>query len=164
MISDYINGSLKDIYINCKLLSLKFSWIARLLDKSNFHPWKAIANEIPRPVGDTNLSLSSESRKELKNLPSYYKDMINLFTKFANIDDLSNEEIMGQCLWDNSHILKQKKSPTFYKQLVCKGMNFVSDVVSGDGRVYSWDIISPKFQLKPTEFLKLYGLIAIPSQ
>ena len=44
-------------------------------------------------------------------------------------------------------------------------MNFESDVVSGDGRVYSWDINSPKFQLKPTEFLKWYGLInAIASQ
>ena len=63
---------------------------------------------------------------------------------------------MGQCLWDNSHILKQY-SPIFVKQLVCKGMNSVSDVVSGDGRVYSWDIISLTFQLKPTEFLKWYG-------
>ena len=117
-----------------------------------------IANEILRPVGGcsifhTNLSMSSETRRELRNLPSYYKDIINLFTKFANIDDLSNEEIMEQCLWDNSHILKQN-SPIFDKQLVCKGMNFVSDVLSGDGHVYSWDIISPKFQLKPTEFLK----------
>ena len=44
-------------------------------------------------------------------------------------------------------------------------MNFVSDVVSRNGRVYSWDIISPKFQIKPTEFLKWYGLInAISSQ
>ena len=44
-------------------------------------------------------------------------------------------------------------------------MNFVSDVVSGNGRVYSCDITSPKFQIKPTEFLKWYGLInAIPSQ
>ena len=31
--------------------------------------------------------------------------------------------------------------------------------------MYSWEIISPKFQLKPTKFLKWYGLInAIPSQ
>ena len=67
-----------------------------------------------------------------------------MFTKFANIDDLSNEKIMGQSLWDNSHILKQN-SPNFDKQLVCKGMNFVSDVVSGGGRVSSWDITSPKF-------------------
>ena len=112
LISDYINGGLKDLDINCKLLSLKFSWIARLLDKSNFHPWKVIANEILRPVGGcgifyTNTSLLSETRKELQNLPSYCKDKINLFTKFANIDDLSNEEIMGQCLWDNSHILNK---------------------------------------------------------
>ena len=90
LISDYINESLKDIDINCKLLSLKFSWIARLPDKSNFHPWKLIANEILRPVGGCGifhkyLSMSSETRKELQNLPSYYKDIINLFTKFANI-------------------------------------------------------------------------------
>ena len=71
---------------------------------------------------------------------------------------------MGQWLWDPSHILKQI-SPIFDKQLVGKGMNFVSDVVSEDGRVYSWDIISAKFQPKPIEFLKWYGLInAIPSQ
>ena len=99
LISDYINGGLKDIDINCKLLSFKFSWIARLLDKSNFHFWKVIANEILQPVRGcgifhTNLSLSSETRKELQNLPSYYKDIIKLFTKFANIDGLSYEEII----------------------------------------------------------------------
>ena len=70
VISDYTNGGLKEIDMNCKLLSLKFSWIARLLDKSNFHPWKVIANEILRPVGGcgifhTDLSLSSETRKQL---------------------------------------------------------------------------------------------------
>ena len=44
-------------------------------------------------------------------------------------------------------------------------MNFVIDVVSGDDQVYSWDIIFPKSRLKPTEFLKWYGLInAMPSQ
>ena len=71
LISDYTNGGLKDIDINCQLLSLKFSWIARLLDKSNFHSWKVTANEILRPVGGggifhTNLSLSSETRKNSK--------------------------------------------------------------------------------------------------
>ena len=44
-------------------------------------------------------------------------------------------------------------------------MNFVNDLVSMEGRVYSWDTISPKFELKPTEFLKWHGLIdAIYSQ
>ena len=59
-----------------------------------------IANETLRHVGGcdifhTNLSLSSETRKEIQNFPSYCEDLINLFTKFAIIDDLSNEEIMG---------------------------------------------------------------------
>ena len=125
LISDYTNGGLKDTDINCKLCSLKFSWIARIiLDKSNFHPWKVIANEILTTVGGcdilhTNLSLSSETRKEIHNLPSYYKYLINLFTKFADIDVLSNKEINWQWLWDNRHILKQS-SPIFDKQLVDK--------------------------------------------
>ena len=71
LISDYTNGGLKDTDINCKLLSLKFSWNARLLDKSNLHPWEVIANEILRPVGGcgifhTNLSLSSKPEKNSK--------------------------------------------------------------------------------------------------
>ena len=59
-----------------------------------------IANEIKRPMGGCSIfhinpSLSSETRQELRNVPSYYKDMINLFTKFANIEDLRNVEIIG---------------------------------------------------------------------
>ena len=38
LISEYTNGGLRDTVINCKLLSLKFSWTAGLLDKFNFHP------------------------------------------------------------------------------------------------------------------------------
>ena len=79
-----------------------------------------------------NLSLSSEIREELLTLPSYYKDMINLFTKFVNIEDLGNEETMGQCLRDNSHILKQS-SPVFDEGLMCKEMNFVSGLVIMEG-------------------------------
>ena len=55
LISDYTNGGLKDTDINCKLCSFKFSWITTLLDKSNFHPWKVIANEIVRPVGGCDI-------------------------------------------------------------------------------------------------------------
>ena len=57
LVSDYTNGGLKDIDINCKLCSLKFSWITRLLDKSNSHPWKVIVNEILRPVGGCDISI-----------------------------------------------------------------------------------------------------------
>ena len=41
-------------------------------------------------------------------------------------------------------------------------MNFVSGLVSMEGRVYRWDTISPKFELNPTEFLKWYGLKSVP--
>ena len=60
---------------------------------------------------------------------------------------------MMQCLLNNSYILKQN-SPIFDGRLICKGINFVSDLVSMEGRVYLWDTISAKFERKPTEFLK----------
>ena len=65
LISDYTNGGLKDIDINFKLCSLKFSWITRSLDKSNFHPWKVIANEILRPVGGCNIFHTNLSYKSM---------------------------------------------------------------------------------------------------
>ena len=51
MIASYCVGGLKDTDIEAKFQSLKFSWIIRLKDQDNFHPWKVVANKILRSVG-----------------------------------------------------------------------------------------------------------------
>ena len=40
---DYCEGGLRDVDVDAKLLSLKFTWIKRLKDP-NSHRWKIVAN------------------------------------------------------------------------------------------------------------------------
>ena len=113
------DGGLKDIDLTSKLESLKFSWIKRLRDTINFHPWKVSANLILKPVGGSsifhsNLLLSKLTKQRIEELPLFYVDAINLFMQFAKVDDLSGNDIMSQHLWDNACILRQN-SPIYDK-------------------------------------------------
>ena len=67
MIASYCGGGLKDTDIEAKFQSLKFSWITRLKDQDNFHPWKVVANKIQVSRGGggtevfhTNLRFSTD--------------------------------------------------------------------------------------------------------
>ena len=106
----YFDSGLKDIDLTSKLESLKFSWIKRLRDTNDFHPWKVIANLnlILKPVGGSNifhsnLSLSKLTKQRIEQLPLFYVDAINLFIQFAKVEDTRSNDIMSQHLWDNMY-------------------------------------------------------------
>ena len=112
LIGYYSAGGLKDIDLTSKLESLKFSWIKRLRDTTDFHPWKVLADLILKPVGrssmfHSSLSLSKLTKQRIEQLPLFYVDAINLFIQFAKVEDLSSNDIMSQHLWDNACILRQ---------------------------------------------------------
>ena len=55
-----------------------------MLDKSNSHPWIAVADKTLKPLGGidtfyTNLQLSLEFQSVLKIIPEFYKDLIGIW-------------------------------------------------------------------------------------
>ena len=137
LIGNYSDGGLKDIDLTSKLESLKFSWIKRLRDTTDFHPWKVLANLILKSVGGSsifhsNLSLSKLTKQRIEQLPLFYVDAINLFIQFAKVEDLSSNDIMSQHLWDNAFILRQN-SPIYDPYLSSKGIKTLKDVIDGEG-------------------------------
>ena len=50
LMGDYVEGGLKHIDIESKLMSTKFSWVQRLKD-SDVHPWKELAPHFLWPLG-----------------------------------------------------------------------------------------------------------------
>ena len=46
MIGSYEKGGLKDVLLESKFQSLQIIWVQKILDKTNFHPWMAIANTV----------------------------------------------------------------------------------------------------------------------
>ena len=67
MIGSYEKGGLKDVDLESKFQSLRMIWVRKILDKTNFHPWMAIANTVLQDLGGvnifhTNLLIASRKR------------------------------------------------------------------------------------------------------
>ena len=83
----YLDGSLKDVNIKAKIISLQRSWIKRLFD-NNSHNWKII------PLGFINKYLGKDFKfhsnlqidsKYVKTFPKYFKEVINAWSSNKNI-------------------------------------------------------------------------------
>ena len=55
MIGSYEKGGLKDVDLESKFQSLRIIWVRKILDKTNFHPWMAIANTVLQDLGGVNI-------------------------------------------------------------------------------------------------------------
>ena len=89
-------------------MSLKLIWVKRLLD-NNFHTRKHLAKIFLIPLGDAylfhgNLSLSDRCLQALNKLPTFYQELINLWTKICSTESKNMAEIPGQFLWNNKFI------------------------------------------------------------
>ena len=145
LIGNYSDGGLKDIDLTSKMESLKFSWIKWLMDTTDFHPWKVLANLILKSVGGSsifhyNLSLSKLTKQRIEQLPLFYVDAINLFIQFAKVEDLSSNDIMSQHLWDNAFILRQNSS-IYDPYPSSKGIKTLKDVIDGEGNSTKWEYV-----------------------
>ena len=89
-------------------------WIKRL-NHSNFHPWKAVASCLPSSVGgDTifnqNLFFLDTFKQKVNKLPQSYNQLLSLWEKFSKCENMNDDQILGQSLWNNKFICARSKS------------------------------------------------------
>ena len=130
LIADYSERGYKNVDIKSKLMSLKLIWIKWLLD-DNFHTWKHLAKIFLISLGyvflfHSNLSLSDRCLRELKKLPTFFQELINLWTKTCSTEPNNIAEILSQSLWNNSRFIPCKDKPIFYRQLYSRGINTIA--------------------------------------
>ena len=70
LIGNYEEGGFKDVDLPSEFKSLKIIWIQKFLDKNNFHPWIAVAQEILQDLGGqkifcTNLSMEETMKRSV---------------------------------------------------------------------------------------------------
>ena len=123
-----------------------------MLDKSNFHPWIAVANKILKPLGGidtfhTNLQLSLEFQSVLKIIPEFYKDLIGMWQLMSHGECHNIEFILSQNLQNNKFIMCNSHSIA-YADLLSKGIKTVVDLHNPVGLLESWQSISQKFGLE----------------
>ena len=162
LIADYSEGGYKNVDVKSKLMSLKLIWIKRLLD-DNFHTWKHLAKIFLIPLGSvflfhSNLSLSDRCLHTLIKLPTFYQELINLWTKTCSTEPKNMAEILGQSLWNNRFI-RCKDKPIFYRQFSDRGINTISDLITEDRKFLRWSQAYYKYQLSNKDAMKWLGLI-----
>ena len=161
LIGDHCEGRLRDVDIGAKLLSLKFIWIKRLKDP-NSCPWEVVANQLLPEVGGntifhTNLCLSDNFKQQVNKLPLFYKELVNMWEKMSEFENMNGNDILAQSLWNNQFV--EVKSKSLYTMfLVRKGIKTVNDLVDIEGSIKNWETISKEFNVSHIHFLEWYGV------
>ena len=161
LIGDYHLGGSKNVDIPSKIFSLKSMWIKAIKDRENFHPWKLVASHLLSPVeGESvfhaNLELSPQYKGKVKQLISFYEEIVYAWETLSNGGDINldrKEMILSQSLWNNSLIVTSNSRTLFDDSLFKKGVAFVNYLTDELGNVKSWEAVSAEKELKPTHFL-----------
>ena len=168
IIADYKEGGYKDVDISSKFLTMKISWIKRLLN-DNFHPWKILPTWLFAHLGGSsifyyNLELGERCSIIVKTFPSFYQELVELWCKISYQEPSDIIQIYKQCLWNNSFIVTQGK-PIFNLSFINKGIVKVSDILNESGNLLSWQSGKSKYNLDNKDFMSWIGLIeSIPQK
>ena len=150
----FYNGGLNMIDVKIFIVSLKTTWVKKIVKNSDL-PWVKL-------FGSTILNIS----KMLDFGPLYCKTQIkscnNIFWKDTLLSwfEVANSKPIDSCtdlstipLWYNNHISQHiLYLPTWYS----KGIKNVSDVLDENGRLLSSHAILSKFNLESISFLDHY--------
>ena len=70
---------------------------------------------------------------------------------------LTTEDILGQNIWYNSKILKDRK-PFLYSNYMKKGIIFIYDLFDNEGNILTFETYRNKYEIK-TNFLHYASLV-----
>ena len=135
---DYHLGGLRNVDIRSKIFSLKFRWINAFKDRENFHPWKLVASQLLPPVAEeyvshANLKLSLRHKGKVKQLNSFYRDLVDAWETLGSGRDINpdcKEMILPHSLWNNSllcfyTVVRKRNQTGLYKHPKNNGLESI---------------------------------------
>ena len=84
--------------------------------------------------------MSKLTKQRIEQLLLFYVNAINLFIKYAKVEELRSNDIMSQHLWDSACIPRQN-SPIYDPYLSSKGIKTLKDVIDGKGNNRKWEYV-----------------------
>ena len=163
--NDYKDGGLKSVDIEHKIASLKCSWVKHLYTE-NFHEWKIFPSQYINKLSGKNFKFHSNlnvPKNTLSYFPSFYKDILKLWSKYYSNQPSLPSTILSQYLRFNSFI-KIDNEIVFHKKFSEKNINFVNDLIKENGKFKTWDQITLEFKIDKNLHFKWIQLVhAIPN-
>ena len=122
-------------------------------------PWKHFLSFFLKDYGgkfflykDCNFNSSDLS----DNLPSFYRECRNVWSKLTAKPAESCEEVLKQILWNNQFVPINDK-PVFNRRLFSKGIVFISDILTNNGKLKPW----PSFAATGLTLVDFFSLLGI---
>ena len=110
LINDIENGGLKMLDIQSMILSQRIITLKRYIEEYS-NPWKHILDTFLGEVGGKFiLHCNFDTRKLPIYLPDFYKECLEAWSDLNATNVVSYDDVVNQTIWNNKHILIEKKS------------------------------------------------------
>ena len=160
---NYDNGSLNNVDISSKIISLQCSSIKKLYDKTT-PSWKAIPLHLIKSNLGINFQFHSNldiSVQNFKNFPNYYKTIFKNWCLHLISTPALPSQIASQALWYNKNIKIDNKS-IYLAEFSKKYLNCVEHLFNERQKLKTWDKLKQEYRfLENKRFLVMQLLYAI---
>ena len=142
---DFCEGGIKMINLNLFILALKTTWVRKLFRtecKWDNILFSTINQEKIFNFGNGYISYIKENVKN-----KFWKNVFHAWYTFIDKEEnFTWEYFLSSPLWMNKTI-KIENKPVFYEDWFRKGICFVNDIMSEDGKFLSIDQLEEKFNI-----------------
>ena len=133
LIGYYEEDEYKNVDIKPKMMALKIIWINKFKIANDFRLWKTIPNALFVKIGIGYVIYQNYKplRENLTKI-SFNISTVLSRTCFIEKQPFSISEMVAQCVWNNSNILKQG-STMFHPRLYKSGIIIIDDYAKDGG-------------------------------
>ena len=164
LIGDYKEGGYKDADTEVKIVALRIIWINKLM-ANDFHAWKAIPNFLfdkigTRSVFHYNFQPSMNTSRKISLFPQFYQELVSFWESVSEKQSSCISEIVGQCILNNTYILKQG-STIFYTRLYKSGIMIINDLIDNEGNLMDLVSAKLKFELADQDMMRWLSTVQL---
>ena len=156
MTQNYEKGGLKMIKLDTFILSMKLTWIKRLLTKTPKYVelFESTVSNIYKLINRGNQYIKS-IQKSIEN--NFWRDVLGAWVLLVKNQDIkTSDDIYCSCIWNNTNICIDN-TPIFYKHWYDRNIHFVQDLINDNADFLTQRQLEEKYGLR-TNFLEYYGV------
>ena len=110
-----------------------------------------------------NFKPSKNTSQKISLLPQFYQELVSFWESVSGKQPSCISEIVGQCIWNNTYIIKQG-STSFYTRLYKSDIMIINDLIDTEGNLMDWVSAKLKFELADQDMMRWSSIVqAIPS-